>query len=76
MKVLLKAGAVSECDYHDGTFIDNGDPVALEKARALGAKMVKSGEVNATLAAFTTATNNALATAEEVCPSCASHADE
>ena len=76
MAVLAKAEAVEECEYHDGIFTDNGDPLALEKARALGAKMVKYGEVNATLAAFMTAIDIALATAEEVCPICASHADE
>ncbi len=76
MTVLLQAEAVDECEIHEGTFTDNGDPLALEKARALGAKMVKYGEVNATLAAFMTAIDRALATAEEACPICASHADE
>jgi hypothetical protein len=70
MAILLKTGAVSECDVHDGVFIDNEDPDAVEEAYALAARKVQSGETKATLAEYRAAIDEALATALDHCPYC------
>ena len=76
MAVLLRVGAVSECPVHDGIFIDEGDSQALEEAYAVAARKVQSGNTKATLAEYTAAIDEALATAGEHCPICSGHSDE
>jgi len=76
MNVLVKAGAVEECEHHDGTFIDRGDPDAVSKAYAIGTNMVKAGEVDGTREEFMAAIKSALENAGDECPSCAKNRDD
>jgi hypothetical protein len=74
--VLVRAKAIEECEYHDGTFIDHDNDDALKTAYAMGTNMVKRGEVDGTREEFREAIASAYADAGLECPSCAEHRDE
>jgi hypothetical protein len=76
MGVACKAKAVKECEWHEGIFIDLGDPDAGKLAYAIGTKMFKDGEVDGTREEFMAAIKSALETAGDECPICAKHRDE
>jgi hypothetical protein len=71
MDVLIKAGALAECEKHKGTFVDEGDPEAVSQAYATANEMVKAKEVDATRDEFMDAIKTALENAGEECPLCA-----
>jgi len=69
--VLIKAGALAECETHKGTFVDEGDPEAVSQAYATANDMVKAKEVDATRDEFMEAIKTVLEEAGEECPLCA-----
>ncbi len=71
MDVLIKAGALAECETHKGTFFDDGDPEAVSKAYATASDMVKAKDVDATRDEFMDAIKSVLENAGEECPHCA-----
>jgi hypothetical protein len=71
MSALVKAGAVEECEFHEGIFIDQGDPDAVKRAYAIGTNMVKAEEVDGTREEFMAAITSALQNAGDECPNCA-----
>lgn len=76
MGVLVRVRAVSECEVHDGIFIDNEDPDAVKTAYAIGTNMAKAGDVDGTRDEFMDAIKSALGNAGDECPICAKYRDE
>ena len=76
MLVLSKAGAVEECEIHDGVFIDREDPDAVKSAYAIGTNMVKSGQVDGTREEFMAAIKSAYENAADECYICAKYREE
>jgi hypothetical protein len=75
MRLLVEAGAVTECDDHDGVFIDSLDEEAVKEATRIGSNMVEQGKVNATHAEFQDAIKNAIESAGLECYACAKNRD-
>jgi hypothetical protein len=77
MGVLVKAGAVKECDLHEGIYLDNEDPDAVNKAYAIGTNLWKSGEIDGDREEFMESIKNAYETnAGWECGMCARHRDD
>jgi hypothetical protein len=70
---LLKAGAIKACDLHGDILINMEDLDAQRLAYAIGTKMVKAGEVNATREEFMDAIKSALEDTSDECPICANY---
>jgi hypothetical protein len=75
MSILVEAGAVSECEVHDGAFINQEDPSAIKRAYAIGTNAVKAGMIDGTRDEFMGAIKSALENAGDECPYCARNRD-
>ena len=73
---LLKRGAITECPFHEGIYIDQMDGDAVAEAQKLGSQMVKRGKVDGTADEFKTAIDNAVANTGEKCGMCAKNRDD
>ena len=76
MGLLIKTGAVQECPFHPGTFINQEDDEAVQHAYALGANAVKAGEADGDFKEMSAAIHAALANAGDECPSCAKNMED
>jgi hypothetical protein len=71
MDVLAKAGAVKECEYHHGMYINQEDPDAEKLAYVIGTNMVKAREIDGSREEFLDAIKRALTiNAVGKCPIC------
>ena len=71
----LKAGAVEECQVHDGIILEVGDSEAEKRAYAIGTNMVKNGEVDGTREEFMDSIKVVIEEAMDECPMCARNRD-
>ncbi len=74
--IALKTGAIAECEFHDGIYIDQEDDEAVSHAYALATNKVKAGEVDGTREEMMEAVKEAIGSAGDGCYLCAKHRDE
>lgn len=70
-EIAIKSGAIRECQYHEGTYIDQGDVEAENNAYAIGESEIKSGEVSFDRKELMDSIKEAISDAGEECYSCA-----
>ncbi len=68
--LLVDAGAIEECEVHEGTFIDQMDDDAVERARQAGLKLIADGEFDGDASDLDRAIDAAMSDAGSECYSC------
>ena len=68
--VAIQAGAIKECEYHSGTYLDCEDEEANSNAYAIGTNLIKNNQVDYDRKDFMDAIKGAIDEGGMQCYSC------